>query len=511
MPPDPDPLDGPPDPELPPEVDGWQRLDPRMLLVSPVKELWRFWPLLVGALVAGSSTEGPPYELLGIAFPIVLGVLHYVTTGYRIVGGRIELRHGLLSRHVLSVQLDRVRTVDLTATLLHRALGLSLVKVGTGSAGGPGHDLELDSLSTEQAHELRYSLLHATNATNAVVDPDAPEPAPPVARTVVRLDPLWARYAPLTGVGLAIFGAILGVGGQALDAIGFFEDEEQLPTLDVPWGLLGPVLLVLTGVVICVLAVAAYLVVNWDLTLTHTSSDGSWHLRRGLFTTRETSIDATRIRGVRIGEPLGLRAVGAGTLHVIATGLSRTADNGSVAAPGSLLVPPAPREVVRRVAGEVLDRDEPLAVELAPHGPAATRRRWIRALVLPVLAVLALVALVATGDVSAWWLVPAVLVVLALAGVAHDRSRSLGHALTDTHLVVRQGSLTRSRVALETDGIIAWTWQSSWFQRRVGLATLTVATAGGSRAYEALDIPLQRSVEVALAADPALLEQFLRA
>mgnify|MGYP006904091512 CR=1 FL=1 len=42
-------------PGLAPEHD-WQRLDPRMLLVHPVREVVKFLPVLLGVLVAGTAT-----------------------------------------------------------------------------------------------------------------------------------------------------------------------------------------------------------------------------------------------------------------------------------------------------------------------------------------------------------------------------------------------------------------------------------------------------------------------
>ena len=38
----------------------WQRLDPRMLLVHPVREVMRFLPVLVGLFVAGTASGGAP-------------------------------------------------------------------------------------------------------------------------------------------------------------------------------------------------------------------------------------------------------------------------------------------------------------------------------------------------------------------------------------------------------------------------------------------------------------------
>ena len=152
---------------------------------------------------------------------------------------------------------------------------------------------------------------------------------------------------------------------------------------------MAPLLLVGVAVLVSALAVAGYLMTNWDFTLTHAAADHSWHLRRGLTTTRETSLDDERVSGVSIGEPLGLRLAGGGRLSAIVTGLDRKQQGSSV------LVPPAPREVVEGVAGEVLGSHAPVTEPLQPHGPRARTRRWTRALMLP----LAVTALVVAGVV----------------------------------------------------------------------------------------------------------------
>jgi putative membrane protein len=480
----------------------WQRLDRRMLLVHPIKEIGRFFPALIGVFIAGSQTggDGPWFEIVGVAFPIVYGVLRYYTTRYRIGDGRIELRRGLLTKHVLSTQLDRVRTVDLTSSPIHRILGLTTVRIGTGTASTKGEDqLDLDSLPTAAAQQLRYELLHAAGTSADRADASAPL----VARTVVRFDPSWLRFAPLTSAGLVSFAAIAGVTSQVLNGVGFFDQGHDIPGLKAALWVIVVVGIVLGLASVSALAIVGYLVTNWDFSLTHTSTDGSWHLRRGLLTTRETSMDDGRVRGVAVGEPLGLRLGRGARLSAIVTGLDKKQQG------TTLLVPPAPRQVVDRVAADVIGTTTPLEVALTTHGPAATRRRWIRALALPTLLLVLVGVLIGFDEASAWWLLLPLLAGAAGAGLAADRAASLGHALVDGWLVVRSGSLVRRRELLQTDGVIGWNLRSTYFQRRVGLTTLVATTAGGSQSYAALDVPEARAIEVARLAQPQLIEQFL--
>lgn len=480
----------------------WQRLDPRMLLVHPVREVVRFLPVLLGLFVAGTASGGGPWQYLGVLVPIALGVLRYLTTRFRIAQGRVELRRGLVSRHVLSTPLDRVRTVDVTASLIHRTLGLATVRIGTGTASTDSDELDLDGLPAARARGLRDELLHAAPGPGGVVAPTREAGAGADERVVLRFDLSWARFAPLTSSGAVITAGLLGGGAQLLSELGAFSDVE---TRD--WSLGIPVWVALVvaaiGLVIgvAVLSVAGYLVTNWNFRLSH--APGSWHLSRGLLTTRDTSIDDERLAGVTIGEPLGLRLAGAARLSAIVTGLGSEASS-------AVLAPPAPRDVVGDAAGRVLGTDTPVTCGLADHGPAAVRRRYARALG-PALAALALVVVAVLAGGWVWWLlaIPAAAVAATLA-LAADRARSLGHALADGYVVARSGSLNRRREVLEVDHVIGWTFRSTWFQRRQGLTTLVATTAGGRQSVTVLDVPETRAVELARLALPELTSNFER-
>jgi putative membrane protein len=474
-----------------------------MLLVHPVKELVRFLPVLVGLFLAGTASDGDGewWNALGVLIPVGLGVLRYWTTSYRIAAGRIELRRGLLNRHVLSTPVDRVRTVDITAPPVHRLLGLTSVRIGTGSASTDDDErLDLDGLPVEQARRLRADLLRPGPAGT----PDAAAEAPvAVERPVLVFDPAWVRFAPFTSSGVAIAGGVLAVGSQVLNSVGGFGrlHPERLAEDAAAWSLWAAVPLALVGLVVAVsaLSIAGYAVTNWGFLLTHTGT--AWHLRRGLLTTRETTVDEERLRGVSVGEPLGLRVAGGGRASAIVTGLGR--------GQSALLVPPAPRAVVHGAVDAVLGTPAPLGAPLAGHGPRARTRRFTRALGPATALVVVAVALVALADAPPWVPVVAALGLPVAALLAADRARALGHALVDGYVVVRSGSLNRRREALETAGVIGWNLRATWFQRRAGLTTLTATTAGGRQSVTAPDVPEPAALALAHGAHPHLLGQFL--
>ena len=491
----------------PPPETPWQRLDPRMLLVHPVREIVKFLPVLIGLFVASTATQRGTYvQLFVVVVPIAIGIVRYATTRYRIHGDRVELRRGLVSTHLTATPLDRVRTVDLTASPVHRILGVATLRIGTGTASKEGEDaLDLDGLGAAEARELRARLL------TSIATPTSPDGAlaPPVVggeRLVARFEPGWLRFAPFTSAGFVLAGAALGVGSQVLDGLGAFEnlDGDRIDEAVVGAGALVaiPAALVVIGLLAGVFAVLGYLVSNGNFALSHTTPDGSWHVRRGLLTTRETSLDDDRLRGAAIGEPWGLRLVRGGRLNAIVTGLKRS-ETGS-----ATLLPPTPRDLVDRVAAEVVGSAAPIRAPLRDHGPRARARRFGRALVPTGLVAVGVVVAAATSGPT-WLVVLAALPLLLGLGLAVDRARSLGHTLVDGWFVARSGSLTRKRELLAADAVIGWNLRSTWFQRRAGLVTLVATTAGGSQSVAALDVPTPDAVAVADATTPGLLSQFI--
>jgi putative membrane protein len=486
----------------------WRRLDPRMLLVHPVLELMKFLPFLIGIFVLGSSGDDNWWQFIGVAIPIALGVLRFLTTTFRITPTQVELQRGLIGKKVLTARLDRVRAVELTSSPIHRILGLAKVEIGTASGGKQDDDkFALDSLPVAEAREMRAALLHRTDAHTPTEAGEAPHDETTQADTVlVRLDPRWVRYAPLTSSGNVIAAGMLAIFGQFADRANLdIINEEQAEELVTGISVAFVVVLVPLAFIVLggVFAVLGYLISNWGFTLSRDARGRSFHVRRGLLTTTETSLERERVRGLEVGEQLGLRLAGAGRLSAVVTGISK--DERS----STQLVPPAPIGVVREVGTQILEDDSPIHLALQQHGPAARRRRYTRALfgaaVLPVLALV----LGLTTPVPWWVVLPALLTLPVGLALAADRYRQLGHGLTDGYLVVRSGTLRGRRDVLQRSGIIGWNVQQSWFQRRAGLVTLVATTAAGQQAYAAIDVPEAMAVALADAAVPGLISPFL--
>jgi len=321
----------------------------------------------------------------------------------------------------------------------------------------------------------------------------------------------WLRFAPFTTRGIVTVLAGAGVVWNAAN------ESHIDPTKEGPGPAVArhlgqqPFIVAAIEVTVALLllvalaAVVGYLLTFWQFRLER-QAQGSLHVSRGLLTTRQTTIEERRLRGAELSQPLLIRAVGGAQTLAIATGLrsGRGAERG-----GTILLPPAPIDVARSVAVSVLGESQPVDEALRSHGPAATARRYTRALS----GALLLLALTLAGWAAGVLTSPAWLLMLLVAPfavvLAWDRARGLGHAMTGSTLVSQHGSLGRRRSMLRTEGIIGWNLRSSWFQRRAGLVTLTATTAAGRQAYQVLDVPLDMAEALAGTVLPAVIEPFL--
>lgn len=475
---------------------GWQWLSPRMLLVHPIHELVRELPILIGAVVVGTTTGNQWWTVGVVAYTVVIGVARWVTTSYRIDAGQLQLRTGLLRRQVLSLPLNRIRSVSSDARLLHRLFGLAILRVSTGreANGGSGSAaFELNAVEVGQVPRLKAILLA-----------DSAEPAQATAahldEVLARWHPAWLRYSPLSVSGLLSLGAAAGVVYE-YGFVGPLQHSPIVTSLLDASRRLGTVntAAVAAGVIVVasvVLAVVRSLLTWGNLVLLRQAD--VLHLRHGLLRLRERSYDMSRLRGGTLRQPLLVRVFGGARLDAVMTGVHGAGE-------ASVLLPPCPAATAEAVLTELIGDRAVVCGPLRGHGRRAATRRWTRALGLPVLAGVALAVVAVVGGKSAVpvWIWPAWIAVTAwCALLAVDRIGALGHWVHDGWMVMRSGSVERRRDCLATAGIIGWTVRQTPFQRRAKVATLVAATAAGVKRYPLIDVPEDIVWSIAAEASP---------
>jgi putative membrane protein len=471
-----------------PAGEAWHRLSPRMLLVHPVHEVLRQIPLLIGSVVLGSATGNPMWTLFGLALIVGYGVARWFTTTYRIDSQEVRLRTGVVQRKVLSVPRNRIRSVSTDARLLHRLLGLTVLRVSTGQEARGAAAFALDAVEAAQVPRLRAILL-ADSLAPAVNEASAP------GRELARWRPSWLRYSPLSFTGLAMILAAAGLVYQAGVGAALQNSRLAKSGLDAAerFGVVASAVVAAVALVVAsvVLSVLRSLVTYGNLELRKDAD--VLHLEHGLLRVREHTFDMRRLRGGTLRQPLLVRLFGGARLDAVMTGVGGARE-------ASLLLPPCPLATAEAVLSELIARPDAVTGPLRGHGPVATRRRWTRALALPAVLLIAMVALYPWTPV---WLWPALAVLTVCCAVlAFDRSRALGHRVDTQWLVARAGSMDRRRDCIAAAGIIGWTVRQTLLQRRAGVATLTAATAAGVKGYRVIDVPADLAWSIAATASP---------
>ena len=430
---------------IPAPGDGWSRLSPRKLLLDPVKVLRQaLVPVVVGLIgVSQSDNRVWPFLLpVAVIGPVVLGAIPWLTTHYRLTNTQIQVRRGLLNKSTSTAPLERVRSVDLEASLLHRILGLEKVQIGTGV---DDDRIELDALAVADAAALRTTLLRRRSTAESlpvtdplvtdplVIDPsvaEQPAPAPdPAPEVLARIDWSWLRFAPFSLARLVLLAGAVGVFSQFADDLPIWNEG----TATSVWEWVRQFALVAVIAVVLVVglagwvlvAVTGYVVQWWNFRLVR--EHGSLHLTTGLFTTRSITVEEAKVRGVQLTEPALLRVVGGAGLSTLATGVEHGVTE---------VLPPCPRDVAVSVGEAVLAGSGPLVDPLVEHGPLARRRAWLRQVRASL--VLAVAAGVAAWwfDEPWWWAATVAVAALAFAALVGESSyRHLGHALAGDHLV----------------------------------------------------------------------------
>jgi putative membrane protein len=440
-----------------------RRLWPLALLVLARRQLW----LIVAGVVA----------LLAVT------TLEWLRRTYALEAGALRLEEGVLARKLRVVPFDRIQQVDLVRKPLHRVLGVATLRVETAGGGGAA-EVDLDVVALGEARALRSSLLRA-KAVAVEADGEGAEAVAgraPAERTLLRLSVGEVMLAGITGTRAAAVLAVLGPLSQLTDWFPNLSEwllRRVNPEAVAPTTPTAVVALAVLAVVVWLgLAAASSVVTDFGFTLARLGGD--LVVRRGLLERREAVLPIARLQVVRVEESLLRRWLGLASIRIQSAGRAGGADQTA----SRLAVPVLQRSGVNRVLGELLHGAAPVPRLLAPP-PAARRwmvRRGVVRAVPPTVAVAAVLWLLSRPAAPlALLLVP----LAVLGGLAAYRSR--GHARHGGFLYARQGVAIRVTTVVPVAKAQSGSVRSSFFQRRVGLATLHVDVAGGGPTPKVMD------------------------
>lgn len=435
---------------------------PALLAIGARAELW---------LVLGGTAVA--LLLAGAARWAAWSRFTYVLTAEAVV-----IESGVLSRNRRTIPYERVADVGIERRLLQRLFGLARVTLETGGAGAD--EGVLDSVSSTEAERLRAHLRQrraagrqdASFAVNEQATPDSPI-APPIFAMSTRRVLIWGFF------NFSLVWIAVGVGAlQYLDGpFGFDRGDIWNATVAEGRSVRSmPTAALITAVsvgaaVILAAGVAAGLIRTTlrEYGFTLIRDDSRLRRTRGLVTRTDAIISLPRIQLAAIDDGPIRRWLGWSRLRAQVMG-------GDGAKGRQDLAPFALTDEVDRVL-DVLRMKRSSPADMLAVARGHVWRSLLRKVMLPAVLIVGS-SLFAPLAPLALLALPLLLPLLASAVLERRHHR---YQLVSGLLQVQRGVIGRDTWIVPVARVQAVTLRRSWLQRRLGLATVLIETAGGSR------------------------------
>lgn len=448
-----------------------RRLHPATLATRLVKSLPQYvvgLPALFGIM---SDTDILILLLLALAGGLVAfggAWLFWRRFRYGVGEREIVIESGILHRQRRVIPFDRIQDIDIEQGLLARLFGTAKVKIETG--GSAKNEGDLDSIALADAYRLRETLRRGQAGPPAASAAGETASVPDEESLLFRMSLHRVALAGLFNFSL-VFIAVLFGSLEYLDAL-FGIDPWSLDWIDparelagqATWGVtaLGVLLVILVGFVAGVLRTLAR-----DFNFRLTRAPGGLRRRRGLFTLSEVVIPIRRVQLSLIKSGFVARLLGWHALEFQTLSADAAQSGHQVAAPFARM------EEVLPILSEVAPADLPPDQAYTRVSKRHILRQslcWLGVMAAPFVAIS-----------LAWRPLLFVLPLLPLVvGAAALQWRHHRYRLGPAHLYIKGGILTRRLWILPYERIQSVSLTRGPLQRRLGLASLEIDTAGAS-------------------------------
>jgi putative membrane protein len=427
-----------------PVEEGWQRLHPLTILKEVGSLAWA----LVAAFVLDLDFYDVPVqavrtEAVVAVFVFGYAVTRYLFTAYRLTDEALELRRGVLVKSFQSMPRSRVQSVALNTGVVGRFVGVRTVEVSAADS----EDINLSFVSESAAEGLRSVLSRRAVTEEGADDAEVVEP-------LSTLDPgrLLAFGITETAMVVTVLAAVVVV--VVTFGLGLFVAPfALLPAAAWP--------------VVRTLALVGFR--SWI-------EDDRLRISAGLVGRRQTETPLARIQVLQVTRPFLRRLVGMETVSVVSGDVAISNETALIA--GSV-APFEPVGTWRRIADEVIGHVALGEAQLRRSSRLTIRRFLVRAgvsLLIPVAALAGAAVWLGWG----WWPAAGFAAISAAIVVPYGfaRWRMMGWAADGRHLLVRRGVFTRRLTVVPIAKVQDLEVSSTFFQRRLGLASVEVDTAG---------------------------------
>jgi putative membrane protein len=454
--------------------------------------------IVIAFLIVNSNNWGfPAAAAAGGAILLVAlayEVAYYRRFEYELTEDTLDISSGVISRREREIPYRRIQNVDVSQSVIQRALGIAAVDLET--AGGSSTEGSIRFVKPDEATRLRREVQRRkSRASTGEGDEETEAGAGDAGRDAV--GPEEEELFAISPGELALVGA-LSFDGRLIGLLAFLSSG-SVPVLSGFIPEASAVALTATAVV----AIGALFLVSWVLGAGVAFSNyygfrlsragDELRYERGLFRRYSGSIPTEKIQTLMITDNPAKRALGYASLSIETAGYApgQSGEGGSQAA-----VPIATTDRVYRLAHEV----ESFGTPTFSRPPKRVRWRYVIRYVI-VVSVLVGIAFAIDWFVAADlpWYGPAILL-LAVPPAAHLKWKHRGYWLGEDHLLTRNGFWSRTVTVVPYYRIQTVIDSRTIFQRRWDVATIVADTAGSSSiagtSAAAVDFELDEAIEL---------------
>src|SRR5262245_14504085 len=463
------------------------RLHPLTIAFSLWKAARGIIPAIPVLYLYGNKFPGFIMLTAMIAMSVATLLARYFSFTYRIEGNELITQQGILERKQRSIPLERIQEIRVEQGVLHRVFDVVDAKIETG--GGGGAEASLSVLSRAEVERLRRTVFEraAMIRADAGTENQAAEGRVAAAPERVVIRRLGLKDLFLIGLTtnhiistLALAGALWNYAEDLLPGNFYQRAGETLyressrffmrdAAPAIALAVAGALAAVLIGVVFSTITA---IIRFHGFTLSLSGED--LHRRYGLLTRRSSSLPRRRIQVLKIEEKLFRRVFGLAALRADTSGSHR--DNHDDDSGRDYLLPITRRGAVNPLLSTFFPDFDAGLTELADWrrvSRLAIRRGVIKGSIFCALTAAALFV-VHWRLVALWPL--ALLPLVYFISVANYRN--LGYTLSERYFCSRRGWAGRSTHIVPINKVQAVEVRQSPFDRRLGLATLSIDTAG---------------------------------
>ena len=468
-------------PEMEPSTHGEARLHWATLCVPALSSLAGMAIPLVFILFTGIGAA-LIVPIIAVTFLLSLGqAIRYFTVRYELKTDELVIRDGILEKKERQIPFNRIQNVRIEQKLPHRMFGVADVHIETAGSSGP--EAALTVVGLMEARQLRDVVVHGTNGH---VAPGTQESRGPTTTELRTVQPRELVLAGLSSQIVATIAALLGLLPYLSPKFAFIEEWFFQPFDEVdeqvsehfkfePDSVLGfllnehiakTLLFIVGGLLI---SVAGYLLLWFGFQLSTAGDMLTW--RHGLLTKRTGGAPRKRVQVLKIEEPLLRRLFKLATLKIDTAGdqLVKEEDKSG----RGVLIPIIPSAETFDIARHVFPAIRFESRQWQKVSPLAVRRGTLKGSLFLLLFLLMIVP--NAGWQALWALVPGVPLLWFLNYKAYHNT---GYSFDAHVFAFRKGWLNRSTRFLPLRHIhLAAVFQTP-FDRRLGLATLFIDTAG---------------------------------